>query len=170
MFGLTALGTLHTLFSLIAVVAGFIALFMDREISPRSRSGRLYIWTTVIVCLTGFGIFQHGGFGKPHALAVMTLIVLGVAGLAGLGRLFGRASPYVEVVSYSLSFFFHMVPGLAETFTRLPLGAPYFTSAEDPALQNVIGLFFVLFLIGAALQVRRIRAELREAPTLHRLA
>jgi hypothetical protein len=42
----------------------------------------VYIWTTVLTCLTGFGIFQHGGFGKPHALGVITLLVL-AAGVDG---------------------------------------------------------------------------------------
>jgi len=162
MFGLTTLGTIHTAFSLIAVAAGVIALLLYREISPRTVSGRLYIWTTILVSLTGLGIFQHGGFGKPHALAVMALLVLGLASIAGSGRFFGRGAPYVEAISYSLTFFFHMVPGLTETFSRLPIGAPYFSGADDPALQQFIGLFLVLFLVGAGLQVRRIRAELRD--------
>jgi uncharacterized membrane protein len=77
MFGLTLLGTFHTAISLIAVVAGFVALARDREISTRSAAGAVFFWGTVITCLTGFGIFQHGGFGKPHVLGIVTLIVLG---------------------------------------------------------------------------------------------
>ena len=30
-------------------------------------------------------------------------------------NLFGRASAYVETISYSTSFFFHFVPGIAES-------------------------------------------------------
>src|SRR5205085_10565316 len=66
MFGLTPLGTLHTAISLVAVVAGFVALARHREISTGNNSGSIFFWGTVISCLTGFGIFQHGGFGKPH--------------------------------------------------------------------------------------------------------
>jgi hypothetical protein len=109
----------------------------------------------VLTCLTGFGIFQHGGFGAPHALGVMTLLVLALAAVAGRTSLLGRASPYVATVSYSLTFFFHLIPGTTETFTRLPVGAPLFSSPEDPALQKVVGTLFLLFLLGAALQVRR---------------
>src|SRR2546425_12737099 len=79
MFGLTPLGTLHTAISLIAVVAGFVALARDKEISTRSAAGSLFFWGTVITCLTGFGIFRHGGFGKPPVLGIVTLIVLGGA-------------------------------------------------------------------------------------------
>jgi hypothetical protein len=163
MLGLTTLGFIHTLISLVALGSGVVALALDKEISPQTTAGRLYIWTTVLTCLTGFGIFQHGGFGKPHALGVMTLLVLAVAGMAGKTRLFGRASAYVETVGYSLTLFFHMIPGLTETFTRIPLGAPLFSSPEDPMLEKVVAVFFLVFLVGAAVQVRRIRASRQTA-------
>ena len=99
MLGLTPLGTFHTAISLIAVASGAIALVRDKEISPRNLLGKTYVITTVITCLTGFVIFQHGGFGKPHVLGIITLVVLGVAGVAGTTQLFGRASRYVETVS-----------------------------------------------------------------------
>src|SRR5471032_1927279 len=101
MFGLTQLGVVHTAISLVAVAAGFILLFRDKEISPKSMLGKVYIVTTILTCLTGFGIFQHGGFGKPHVLGIITLVVLGIAGLAGSTRVFGRASHYVETIGYS---------------------------------------------------------------------
>ena len=159
MFGLTPLGTFHTFISLIAVIAGFIALVRDKQISPKNLLGKLYVITTVITCLTGFGIFQHGGFGKPHVLGIVTLVVLAIAWIAGNSSLFGRASPYVEIVSYSATLFFHMIPGITETTTRLPLGAPLLPNADAPALQAAAGVLFVLFLIGAMLQVRALRAK-----------
>lgn len=163
MFGLTQLGVIHTAISLVAVAAGLIALFRDKEISPRNGVGKIYIIATVLTCLTGFGIFQHGGFGKPHALGIITLLVLGVAYVAGYTKLYGRASPYIETVSYSATFLFHLIPGITETTTRLPLGAPLLPNAEAPALQAASAVLFVVFLIGAALQVRRLRARLRPA-------
>ena len=168
MFGLTPLGTIHTAISLVALVAGVIALVRDKEIVARSTLGKTYIWATVLTCLTGFGIFQHGGFGKPHALGVITLLVLALAVFASRTTLFGRASRYVEVISYTMTFFFHLVPGFTETFTRLPAGAPLFANPDDPALQKTIGVVFVLVLVGIGLQVRRLRAAGAAAPSLAR--
>jgi hypothetical protein len=79
--------------------------------------------------------------------------------MAGHSALFGRASPYVETVSYSLTFLFHMIPGITETTTRLPPGAPLLPNADAPALQTASAALFVLFLIGAFLQVRALRAK-----------
>jgi len=161
MFGLTSLGLVHTAISLVAVVAGVAAFVRDKEISPGNRLGQVYLWATVLTCLTGFGIFQHGGFGKPHALGVITLLVLAGVTVVQRTGLFGALSRYVVTVGYSLTFFFHMIPGLTETFTRVPAGAPLFTGPEDPALQKAVGVCFVLFLVGAFLQVRRLRAAVR---------
>src|SRR6266850_6491545 len=112
MSGLTPLGTFHTAISLIAVVAGFVALARDKEISTSSAAGAVFFWGTVITCLTGFGIFRHGGFGNPHVLGIITLIVLGV---------------------------------------------PFLANPDDPKARPIIGVFFLIFLVGATLQVLRLR-------------
>ena len=159
-YGLTYLGVFHTILSFIALGVGAVALIRDGKIDWGNMTGKIYVITTIIVCLTGFGIFQHGGFGKPHALGVVTLIVLVVAFAAGAGK-FGRFSPYVKTVSFSMTFFFHIIPTLAEGATRLPYGAPLVSSPEDPRIQMATGVCFVLFLIGATIQVRKLRAKLQ---------
>ena len=157
MLGLTPLGIVHTAISLVAVAYGVIAFGRDGRIKPGNRVGKVYIVTTIITCLTGFGIFQHGGFGKPHALGIITMVVLGVAWLAGSKKMFGRASSYVETVSYSATFLFHMIPGITETATRLPVGAPLADGPDAPILQTAAGVLFVAFLIGASLQIWKLR-------------
>jgi len=157
MAGLTNLGLIHTVISLFALGSGIVALVRYKEISPRNFTGALYIWTTILTCLTGFPIMQHGGFGKPHALGVITLLVLVIAALAGKSK-FGRASRYIETVSYSATFFFHWIPTVVETTTRLPVGSPLIADRDGPELQAATGVLFVLFLTGAAIQVWRLRA------------
>jgi len=158
MLGLTQLGTFHTAISLIALAAGFVALWRYKEISTRTLSGQTFVGGTVVSCLTGLGIFQHGGFGVPHVFAIVTLVVLAVAVAAEYRSVFGRVSRYVATVSYSLSLFVHFIPGTVETLTRLPAGAPYLSSPDDPKAQPILGFFFLLFLVGAALQIFRLRA------------
>ena len=163
MLGLTILGTLHTAISLVAVIAGVVAFFRYKGISFRTGAGKVYVILTVVTCLTGFGIFQHGGFGIPHALGIVTLIVLAIAATAGAAWWFGRLSPYVETVSYSLTFYFHMIPGVTETSTRLPIGAPFFPGPEAPELRIILGALFAVYLIGATMQVLWLRSNNRRA-------
>jgi len=163
MFGLTSLGLIHTAISVVALAAGAAALVRDKEITSRNGLGLVYLWTTIVACLTGFGISRYGSFGAPHALGVLTLLALGVAAIAERTALFGRAAAYLATLSYSLTYFFHFIPGITETFTRLPVGRPLFSSPEDPALQPLVGVVFLLFLVGATLQVLRLRAARRLA-------
>lgn len=112
---------------------------------------------TVLTCASGFLIFRHGGFGKPHVLGIATLVVLAFSAAAGGQNLFGRASRYVEALGYTFTLFFHMIPTFTETGTRLPSGAPLFVSPDDPTLQKVIAVIFIVFAIGMVVQARRLR-------------
>lgn len=163
MFGLTSLGTLHTAISLLALAAGFSALARSGMIGWHSRYGRVYVAATLLTCLTGFGIFRRGGFNEAHMLGVVTLLVLGVAWLAARRRL-GARSPYIETVALSLTLYFHFIPGITETSLRLPVGAPLAASTEEPWLKAVVGALFVVFLLGAWLQVRHLRARQGTVP------
>ena len=158
MFGLTALGIVHTLISLVALAAGLIALLRNGAITLDGTLGKVYWLTSLVTAVTGLGIFRHGGFGKAHILSILTIVVLLIALAAGRTALFGRFSRYVEVVGYSATFLFHLIPGITETMTRLPPGAPLLPSADAPALQVTAGVLAVLFLVGAGLQGLRLRA------------
>ena len=162
--GLTSLGIVHTAISLIAVFAGIVALLRYKEITLRTGWGQVFVWTTVLTCLTGFGIFQHGGFGKPHALALITLATLAIARAAIQTTWFGRRSAYVEMVAYSATLLFHFIPALTETGTRLPVGAPFFANAEDPLLKMLTGALVLVFLVGATLQVVWLGRQRAEDP------
>ena len=162
--GLSPLGAIHTLISLVAVGAGIWAFVRDKAIIPDNSLGKTYVWATVLTCLTGFGIFRHGGFGAPHALGIITLLVLALAAFAWRRKPHGAAWAYVATAGYSLTFFFHMIPGFTETFTRVPVGAPYFTGPEDPALQKVIGVVFAIFLVGVTLQLTALYRSRRALP------
>lgn len=162
---MSPLGFVHTVISLVALASGFAAFIRYREISPETRAGRLYVITTILTCVTGFFIFHHGGFNKAHVLGIITLVVLGMAAAVKRTRTLGGASPYVAVVGYSATYLFHWIPTLTETSTRLPVGAPLLTDPDSPALQKAIGVCFVLFLIGAMLQVKSLRARLKAAAT-----
>jgi hypothetical protein len=161
MLGLTPLGTIHTAISVVALLAGFGSLVRYGRIAAENRAGQAYVWATVLTCITGFGIFQRGGFGAPHALGIVTLLVIAFTYWPAGASIFGARWRYVTTVSFSLTLFFHMIPGVTETFTRLPTGAPLFSGPEDPSLQRVAFVMFLVFVCGAAWQVLHLRAGTR---------
>jgi uncharacterized membrane protein len=157
--GLTTLGVFHTAIALIGLAAGFYALAQYKEIRITDRIGQIYVVGTFIAAATGLGIFQHGGFGPPHVLSILTIIALAVGTLAGLSGVFGAWSRYVQAISFTTTILFHLIPAITETTTRLPAGAPIFSSPDDPGLKPIAGLLLVIYAIGLTLQIRWMRAS-----------
>jgi len=147
MLGLTNLGVIHTGISLVAVVTGFQSIIAHREITTKNRVGQIYLIATVLTAATGLGIFQHGGFGIPHVLSLMTL-----AAVAG-GLWFG-SSRRLQAAFFTTTLFFHMIPGFAESLTRLPPSNPVFASQEAPGLAAIHAALLVLYAIGLVIQLR----------------
>lgn len=159
MFGLTTLGLFHTAVGLVALVSGFAALARYKVISADNRLGQVYLISTLVTALSALGIFQHGGFGPPHALAIMTLIALAVGSLAARSQVFGRASRYIQAICYTATILFHMIPGVTESLTRLPLGAPVEASADAPIFQTLYPILAVITLIIMGLQIGWLRRQ-----------
>jgi uncharacterized membrane protein len=157
MFGLSALGAVHTAISLVAIAAGVWAFVRDKQILLANRLGQLYLLTTVLTAVTALMIFRHGGFRIGHQFAVATLVVLAIGTLAAATPLFGRASRYVQAISYSSTMLIHMITGAAETLTRLPSDAPLVTAANAFIFKDIIGGLCLAFLIGLAFQLRWIQ-------------
>ena len=162
MLNISPFGMFHTAIALVAVFFGIRSLVRYGEIGTRTRSGALYVWLTAATAFTGLFIFRHGGFGAPHMLAIATLVVLAAAAMAERAGGSGLAR-YVTVLGNSLTLFFHLIPGLTETGTRIPIGDPAFTGPEDPVLKAIVGVGFLVYLAGAAVQAMRIRRGLRTA-------
>ena len=128
------------------------------EITLRNTRGKTYAVTTFLTAATGLFIFQHGGFGPPHAVAILTIIALVVATVAATTRFYGRASRYVQAVAFTTTILFHMIPAFNETLTRIPPGAPIASSPEAPIMQVIVAVLLVLYAIGLTLQIRWMRA------------
>lgn len=157
---LTTLGIIHTAISLVAVASGFWALARDKEISALNSLGRTYLVTTFLTAVTGLGIFQHGGFGPPHVLSILTILALAVGSAAAFTATFGRWSRYVQAICFSVTMFFHMVPGFTETLTRLPVSQPMLPNADAPELKAIAGVLLLLLVVGLVFQLRWLRGRI----------
>jgi hypothetical protein len=155
------LGWFHTAMGAIALLSGLTALAKFREISLQTRSGQIYLATTLITAGTALAIFQRGEFGPGHALAVMTLLALATGMAAETMQPFGKLSRYVQAISYSVTLLFHCIPAVTDGLLRLPVGDPVLTSIKDPVLRMCYLGLLVLFLIGISLQLRWIHRHPR---------
>lgn len=148
------LGWFHTAMGVTALISGVFTLARYKEISMQTRSGQIYLVTTLITAGTALAIFQRGEFGPGHVLAVMTLFALLVGTVAAAKKIFGQLSRYVQAVSYSATLLFHCIPAITDGLLRLPVGDPVLTSIEDPILKMSYLILLILFLVGISLQLR----------------
>lgn len=94
-------------------------------------------------------------------LSILTILTLLVGMLAATTHLFGKASELVEIICFSTTLLFHLIPAFTESLIRLPVGAPLLASPEAPEFQAIYGALFVLYGIGLALQLRWLNAKRR---------
>ncbi|MGY4637718.1 hypothetical protein [Pseudomonas sp. TE24901] len=154
MFGISALGWLHTLGSLPAIPLAAYMFIRHGRIVPRSTPGVLYLASMLI---GGFTVFLVAKQPVSNAIGVITIALL----LAGYGvgyvSWLGRARAYLETIFLSLTAFFLMVPTVSETLRRVPDGHPFVTDLQSPVLIGAQGGIALALVFGVAAQIVYLR-------------
>ena len=157
------LGWFHTIMGAIALVSGAVTLYRYKEISFGTRSGLVYLLTTLVTAVTALLIYQRGVFGPGHLLAVATLGALAVGTLAATVKPFGRWSRHIQALSYSATLLFHCIPAITDGLLRLPVGNPVLSSIDDPVLKMCYLALLGIFLVGVTLQLRWVQRQTTSA-------
>jgi len=150
---MTVLGWLHTILGVLAVLSGFYTLYKYKIITTEESSGKLYVLVTLLVAGSALGIYNQGGFGIAHVLAVLTLIALAGGYIMEKFKWFGSFSKYFQAIGYTSTLLFHMIPAITDFLRRLPVGDPFIDSFEDPLLLNFHTAFLVIYLVGLVAQI-----------------
>ena len=103
---MTMLGWFHTILGIGAVLTGFYAIAKFKVISLENTIGQIYVVLTAIVAGSALGIYNQGGFGIAHILAVLTLIALVGAIVMEKFKIFGGFSKYFQALGYTVLFCF----------------------------------------------------------------
>jgi len=156
---MTLLGWFHTVLGVGAVLSGFYTVAKYRVISLAQPSGKLYALLTLVVAGSALGIYNQGGFGIAHILALLTLAALACGVVMEKTRLFGAASKYFQALGYTSTLLFHMIPAITDFLRRLPIGDPFIDSFEDPLLRQFHLAFLVVFVFGLVTQVVWLRKQ-----------
>lgn len=160
---ITILGWFHTIVAILALLAGFCTLAVYRIIRSNTRSGQIYLVGTLISAVTALMIYNQGGFGPAHALAVLTLAALAGGFLVHRIPVFAPVADYLQALCYSGTILFHMIPAITDGLRRLPVGDPVVDRFDDPLLRGFYLLFLVLFLVGYLAQVLWLRKRSAES-------
>lgn len=156
MFGISALGWLHTLGSLPAIPLAIYMFARHGRIVPRSSSGIAYL----VFMLVGAGsVFLIARQPVSYGIGGVTLLLLLVG--YGIGRLPGpgRAKLFVETIALSLTAFLLMLPTVTEVLRRVPDGHPLVTRLDSPLLLGAQATLLAALVAGLTVQVVRLRRQ-----------
>ncbi|NNE32473.1 MAG: DUF2306 domain-containing protein [Winogradskyella sp.] len=136
------IGWTHTIFAIIALIAGSLVLNRVKGTALHKMTGKIYVVSMLIVCVTAFTIYRvHRTFGILHVFAVVSTITL------FLGMLPMYIKGYKNPIVAHLAWMYWSVIGLycaftAEIFTRIPILLN---------IENNYGIFYGLVFLSAGL-------------------
>ncbi|WP_422648542.1 DUF2306 domain-containing protein [Cupriavidus sp. H18C1] len=161
---ISALGSGHTVISIVPVIAGLYSFARYFRIDSATQAGRIYLGGLVLSVLTSFALSSTGGFNVGHALGILALLAISVALLLQQASVLPRAQPYLSQFGFTFSFFLLMVPGINETLTRLPAAHPLADGPQSPVVRGTLAAWLIVFVVGSALQAWWMRSQRRRAP------
>ena len=138
---------------ILAVLSGFYTIYKYKVISSEVGSGKFYVLVTLLVAGSALGIYNQGGFGVAHVLAVLTLIALAGGYIMERYKWFGSFSKYFQALGYTSTLVFHMIPAITDFLRRLTVGDPFIDSFEDPLLLNFHMAFLIIYVLGIIAQM-----------------
>lgn len=166
---ITILGWFHTIIAIVALIAGFYTLVIYKIITLEQKSGQIYLACTLIAAVTALMIYNQGGFGPAHVLAVLTILALIAGFFVTKISVFSKIADYFQAFCFSGTLLFHMVPAITDGLLRLPVDDPYLKTFHDPLLKQFYLLFFVIFFVGYIAQfiwLKKRAARLQHTDTL----
>ena len=111
-----------------------------------------YLLITLVVAGSALAIYNQGGFGVGHILAVLTLTALLTGYLLETLAPFGKWSVYLQTGAYTATVLFHMIPAITDFLRRLPVGDPFVDSLDAPLVQSFHLAFLAAFIVGVLAQ------------------
>jgi hypothetical protein len=156
---------LHTLISLIGIATGLIVMAGMWSSNKMPAMTAVFLVTTILTSVTGF-MFPFKGFGPPHAVGVISLVVLVFTVLGYYTfRLAGRwRGIYVSTAVFAL--YLNVFVLVVQMFQKIPALNQLAPKGNEPPFAVTQGIVLVLFVLAGwrALKLFRPAAEIVGAP------
>lgn len=149
---------IHTILSLIGIAAGIVALF--QMIGGRLSKGWtwLFLFTTILTSVTGFG-FPVTGLMPSHIFGVISLIVLAIALYALYSKYLADAWRWIYVVTAAIALYLNCFVGVVQAFQKLPPLQLLAPTQSEPPFQIAQLVLLLVFIILGFLAVRKFHPE-----------
>lgn len=147
---------LHVILSLIAIASGIVVAAGMRRSERVPRWTALFLAATIATSVTGF-FFHSRSFGAPHAVGVISLVILAVALMALYGYQLAGAWRGVYVATALAAFYFNVFVLVAQLFAKLPLLKSLAPTGTEPAFALAQLLVLAGFVVLGISALKRFR-------------
>jgi hypothetical protein len=146
----------HVLISLVGIGSGLVVMFGLLGGKRLDGWTTIFLWTTVLTSVTGFG-FPFHELLPSHIVGAISLVVLAVTIVARYRFRLAGAWRLVYVIGAMVALYLNVFVLVVQLFLKVPaLKALAPTQAEPPfaLAQGVVLLLFVVLTIAAAIKFR----------------
>jgi hypothetical protein len=147
----------HVVISLIAIASGLAVVF--GMVAGRLRDGwtTIFIWTTVLTSVTGFGFpFDH--LLPSHKVGIVSLVVLAIVIVARSRARFGGSWRWIYPISCVVALYLNVFVLVVQAFQKVPALSALAPTQSEPPFQLVQLVVFGIFGWLAVAAVRRFRS------------
>jgi hypothetical protein len=148
--------TVHVIISLIGIASGFLVLFGLLRGTLLTRWNSLFLITTVLTSVTGFG-FPNTKVTPGIVVGILSLIALAIAAFALYSRHLNGVWRRTYVITTMIALYFNVFVLVAQLFEKVPAIhalAPTQTEAPFKIAQLILLILFIAFITAAARKFR----------------
>ena len=148
--------TVHVIISLIGIASGFLVLFGLLRGTLLTRWNSLFLITTVLTSVTGFG-FPNTKVTPGIVVGILSLIALAIAIFALYARHLNGVWRATYVITAMIALYFNVFVLVAQLFEKVPAIhalAPTQTEAPFKIAQLLLLILFITFITAAARKFR----------------
>jgi hypothetical protein len=149
---------LHVLISLVAIGSGIVVLYGMLTRKRLDRLTSLFLATTVLTSVTGFG-FPSTGVTPAIKLGIISLVVLGIAYLARYTRHMAGRWRVTYVISAAMALYLNVFVLVVQLFEKVPALRAISPTQKEPPFAIAQITVLVVFVGLTIFAVKRFRPE-----------
>jgi hypothetical protein len=148
----------HVIISLIGIVSGLVVLFGMFGSKRLDGMTALFLATTVLTSLTGFG-FPIAHVTPGIILGILSLLVLAIAIPARYSLRMAGKWRAIYVVTAVIALYFNCFVLIAQSFLKIPALHALAPKGNEPPFAIAQGILLVLFIVAGIRAVKKFRPE-----------
>jgi hypothetical protein len=157
--GLAIYTIVHTLISLIGIASGLVVLYGLITGQPLERWTRLFLASTVLTSVTGYGFpFEH--LLPSHIVGAISLVVLAVTIVARYTYHLAGVWRSVYVIGATIALYLNVFVLVVQLFLKVPVLTALAPTQSEPPFAIAQGVVLVLFVVLGFLAVGKFRPGL----------